>query len=356
MGWRFRPSCLLKFSLRTALLAMICTAVVMAWGVNEYGWKKREEEACRRLWRLGAQTTREDVPSDWELPPDDPLSIAESTSLPAEGLPSCLWSGWLYHPIDDIYLEDVEITPEVERDLRVFRALRSLSLIDCANANRLEFGEFPRLEYLQIVDAAITEARLREICELSRLKSLDIANHSNRPISFPSPAKMVNLNSLALKGVDVDIEVMRSIAALPKLSGLYFSWVPCSPAMVEIIATKTQLDALALEGPSVDDAMLMQLDKLIRLKTLSLASTSITNEGLRAIENLPELWSLDLGSTAVSDQGAPTLSRLRGLYDLCLLHTQITTASAPMLTHIPNLSVDLEISAAVKIAKAQQAK
>ncbi len=95
------------------------------------------------------------------------------------------------------------------------------------------------------------------------------------------------------------------------------------------------LTRLSLNGTSITDAGLQNLENLHRLQLLWMNETAVGDAGLAQLADLKGLQSLGLNKTEVTDAGLIHLRKMRDLKYLLLGHTQVTDAG---LQHLRGLA------------------
>jgi hypothetical protein len=144
--------------------------------------------------------------------------------------------------------------------------------------------EFPHVESLEVSCWDISDAALRDLAALSKLRSLsfNVMNASDRDLA--------NLRSLQrLEALHLSIHMHTSDASLQYLQGM------------------TQLQDLSLTPGQSTNAGLRYLQRMKQLRRLSLRRGSITDEGLENIRGLSRLEVLDLTETQVTVAGVKRL-------------------------------------------------
>lgn len=202
-----------------------------------------------------------------------------------------------------------------------------------------------------------------------------------------------NIQSLSLRGVDIDDDCMMQLPHLPNLTTLQISHVDISDKSVAAIAKCPALESLRLSGERLTDAGLTPLKDLKTLRKLSLGlgfsaaslepinmipnldglhfEDGAPNEFLRKLKRLPQLTELELigkstddetatilaevavnlktvylRRTGITDKGAVELAKLSNLETLTLSETPIHDESVAAFKELKNLRwLDLESSA-----------
>jgi len=98
------------------------------------------------------------------------------------------------------------------------------------------------------------------------------------------------------------------------------------------------LEAASLQGASVTDAGLKELEGLTQLRELHLGRTRITDAGLKYIASMSRLETLSLLNTAVTDAGLEHLAGLKKMTWLELYHTKVTEAGVNRLAETLELT------------------
>lgn len=162
-------------------------------------------------------------------------------------------------------------------------------------------ARLPELADLWLVDTRVTSEGLARLGGHKTLVELGItstreflANHKKLVISgdaIEALATIPGLNALRINGCSLDD---KAIGALPKLQGLrtlILLRADLSDADLAKVAELTKLEKLSLdENPGITDAGLKHLAALRDLESIGLDKTSVTGKGLaQLVEALPQL-------------------------------------------------------------------
>lgn len=149
---------------------------------------------------------------------------------------------------------------------------------------------------------------------------------------------LVELETLVLTGIDIGPKGLEALSTFPKLRKLQLSGELDHPSM-EKLSLLTNLEALVLDYPTLDDRAMPELAALIRLKTLDLGNTDLSDDGLASLSALSSLDALHLHHTRVTNRGLASLSALSSLRVLELDHTDVVDAGIQHLVPLTGLEV-----------------
>jgi hypothetical protein len=149
-----------------------------------------------------------------------------------------------------------------------------------------------------IGDLGLAHLRNFDLKDLSLYRNTQITAAGTQQLEA-----LQNLESLNLRGVDLEVTGFAFLAELKSLRKLNASLVMTDAALA-YLSELTQLEQLGLySNPELTDRGVEHLRNLKALHTLQLQFTGITDQGLTHLENLPRLRSLDLRGTGVSAVG-----------------------------------------------------
>jgi hypothetical protein len=264
---RPRRGGLLRFSLRSLLVAITLLAMGLAWFA---------------YWREGKR--REAAAGDWVLHHGG--GIAEFHSREATNPP--WWVRCLAETLPD-------------------RCLRTVTYVD--------FLKDP------------TDADLAVLRDLPNLKQLNLNDAASvTPKGLEPLAKMRHLEVLYLMRTPVGD---KGLAHAQNVHGLRELWVEgtgITDASVPWIVSNPKLTHLDVDGAKITDRSAPHLAKLQNLEVLALRNTQITSRGLAEIARLPRLKHLYLTGTAVDDEGLRHLAEVETLETLDVRLTSVTVA------------------------------
>jgi hypothetical protein len=154
------------------------------------------------------------------------------------------------------------------------------------------------------------------------------------------PKKLPRLQYLSLINAKITDAGLRHLEGWAGPQALWLDCTEISDVGLQHLKGLTQLESLTLGGTKVSDAGLQYLEGLTRLELLSLNGTKTTDEGLRNVERLSQLHDLDLRNTAISDAGLRHIEGLTKLESLRLFHTKVTDAGVAKLQKaLPNCKI-----------------
>jgi len=249
----------------------------------------------------------------------------------------------------------------------------SLSGNSDADEIAVRVGCLHDLRHLQFEETDVTDAGLRHLTPLVKLKQLALRNPYVTGDGFACLARMTRLQELSLGGEqlegrgfqhfanlcnlielsiaggkfrDDDLSAFASLAMLeqisidgvPTLHGTFADYLIGLPRLRNLVVNPritdeglasisglSQLQELRLEGPFTD-AGLLQLQSLTVLQKLELHSQYVTSLGVAVVTELPRLESLCLNTPRVTDDVIPWLERCSALEDLDFRTPALTEA------------------------------
>ncbi|KAF3443263.1 hypothetical protein FNV43_RR12945 [Rhamnella rubrinervis] len=176
--------------------------------------------------------------------------------------------------LEQLYLDDVIVSPEALKTLANFSSLKTLSLQYCGL-----FGEFPP-----------------GIFQLPNLQFLDIENNQNLTRIIPEFHSSSPLRSLKLGRTGFSGELPASIGNLNSLNVLDMSYCNFYGSIPSSFASLTQLSSLGLSSNQLTGTLPSWLMNLTNLKRLYLSSNKFQGSIPATISNLRNLEYLDLAA------------------------------------------------------------
>ena len=271
--------------------------------------------------------------------------------------------------LKDISLERCSLV--TGRGLRHLQAMVHLRKLDIRgatinDADLARLAVFPRLEYLHLPDAGITDRGIRHLLALKGLRTLSVGCSPHSTLSDEALkviACMDDLESLAVGGSRLSNAGLGLIASLSRLSDLQFGTaLPISCRGIEHLNRLTELRSLAflphtivplkalsrltleklerLDCPRlVRDTLPMRLCDLVNLRQLNLASAAhpsgvhgFRDQDLYCLRSLEKLQVLRLRGRGITDEGVKHLAALNNLEVLMLGGSdRITDAALALL-------------------------
>jgi internalin A len=170
-----------------------------------------------------------------------------------------------------------------------------------ADENLRKVATLKGLQTLDLSVSGVTNAGLKELAPLQRLKTLKIGDGGHRV----SDAGMKDVAALkGLENLDLHHNLDLTDASVKELVGL------------------SKLQSLDISGTRVSDAGLKNIASLKRLKSLNLHFlANVTDEGVKELTALKDLQTLDLGGIGMTDAGLKYLTELPQLQTLTLSST-----------------------------------
>lgn len=178
-----------------------------------------------------------------------------------------------------------------------------------------------KLRQLTMVYAAITDAGLARIAQISDLEGLGFL--------------------WATRFTDAG---MANLKALPRIRVLGLTASNITDDGLVHIARLSSLEELGLGGTRVTDAGMAHLRSLRSVRVLVLDSTQVGDAGLAQIKDLPNLEQLALDYTRVTDAGLAHLKDCKRLTHVSVLETDVTRAALTALRQaLPKCRIEADV-------------
>jgi Leucine-rich repeat (LRR) protein len=300
-----------RFSLRTLLVFVTITILVIGWYSSQYRQWSLEVEACRSL-----KTHQEAV-----------VFCGRSSSGAPHQLPSLefrnILHGRIYNPIESVFIADATIDSKAWADLRNCRSLETLKIQDCT-ISESESG-FAGLSHsvsmLDIRSRTLSREHLQQIATLQGLTHL-----------WLSPQGGIDTGELR--------EFLSKLRKLPSLRDFSLNKVDVSTDAMSAIAELRNLETLSLTDCKVGLGS-SSIRRLLKLKKMDLSNTNCDNETVRRINatNCPVLEVLILNNCEIDDGALQHISRLRALKELHVANTRISKSGPVFLLKLPKLTM-----------------
>ncbi|CAL9698167.1 unnamed protein product [Knipowitschia caucasica] len=200
----------------------------------------------------------------------------------------------------------------------------------------------PPLSQLCLNQTAVTELTLEALTSfVPQLRVLSIKQTKVSHVT--SLSQMHNLQTLSLDGTGVTEASLEHLRNHPSLSSLSLTGIQVEDGNQALqIISGLKLTQLTLPGRHcVTDGGMSALSNLTLLCELDLTDyTRVTDQGVGHLSSLTRLRKLSLSNTQVSDAGLPYLQGLLEMQDLCLDRTTVTSRGvADLIVHLPHLQV-----------------
>ena len=286
---------LLRFRLRTLLLAMLVISVAMGIYVNR---AKRQQESVAAIKRLGGWAFY-----DYEIKDDKYDPQAES------------WAPqWLRRLLGDDYLHSVVQVNMVYSE-HTGQRLDNQQITDEV---LLHMDGFPLLEMILLKELQASDDGLAHVGRLGNLRKLYIWNGRN--VTDEGVAHLAGcrqLEYLHLSESKLGDEGLRVLSGLPRLKGLSLQGNRCTDAGLAHVGRMRQLTSLWIgcmdeTRSNITGSGLTHLGKLTQLEELDLQNTGVSDKELLQLKELKSLKGLLLSGTAVKD-----VSRLQAALPNC---------------------------------------
>ncbi len=154
-------------------------------------------------------------------------------------------------------------------------------------------------------------------------------------------ANLKSLRILTLDGESVTNDDLAQLEGLTRLQKLDLGYTVVTDAGLAHLKRLTALRWLCLYATGVKGEGLANLQGLTALHCLSLANTLLTDGGLPYLKGLTALQDLDLNGNRISDAGFVNLKGLTALQTLSLRGTSVTDAgTADLQKALPKCTID----------------
>ncbi|XP_041824644.1 uncharacterized protein si:ch73-173p19.1 [Melanotaenia boesemani] len=247
------------------------------------------------------------------------------------------------------YLNLASCSKLTDSCLQYITGLKSLCFLSLDQTKVTDAGMVPYLQsapsclsQLSLNQTAVTEATLVVLpaC-VPQLRLLSIKHTKVKDVT--ALAEMFSLQTLSVDGTGVTDVSLQNLATHPALSSLSLGGIPVEDGNHTLqIISGLKLTHLTLPGRhTVTDSGLSYLCKLSLLLELDLTDyTQVTDQGVSQLSTMTRLKKLSLSNTQVTDAGLPALRCLQELQDLCLDRTAVTSQGvAELITCLPHLQV-----------------
>lgn len=256
-----------------------------------------------------------------------------------------------------------------EKTLKILGNLRDLEDVDIGGTSVTEKGlaslaGLTHLKKLNLLGADITDAGIDSLAGMKDLESLNLYRTKVSNAGLEKLKPLTNLREVDLRytrATEAGVENLRAALPNAQLVFLDYSPKPAGGKSATIVAGKGDqavadwvksiggkavmengalVEAL-LNGASVSDEGLKNIEGLTRLRKITLDGTEVGDLGIGRLAGLSGLTELSLNSTGVSDARLEHIGRLMGLRKLHLNNTLIEGGG---LAHLKNLKSLEELS------------
>jgi hypothetical protein len=290
---------LLRFRLRTLLLAVLVICVALGIYVNRV---RQQQAAVAAIRQVGGG-----VYYDYQCY-DGNLDVDRKSNVP-DWLRTRLGDDWFHSVVNVnvIYRNDAKGTSELAPANDEFLAA---------------LEDLPRLEALVTLYGPASDDGLRMISRARGLKSITMLYASrvtDRGVEYLAQLKV--LESLKLNDSQITDESLRILSQLPRLKELDVQGSRVTNDGLKHISRMHQLESLwvcSLEGKcnlAISDDGLVHLRELSQLQVLGLQGTGVTDAGFDQLAGLTSLRELFVANALVRDQ-----ARLQSALPNCVIH------------------------------------
>jgi Leucine-rich repeat (LRR) protein len=201
----------------------------------------------------------------------------------------------------------------------------------------------PKLRLLRVIH--VQDSSLKNfnkvIGECTHLRYLKLRNCKD--VSIPSSVgQLLYLQSIDLRGTELEKVVPNSLWDIPTLKHVYVSKVTPPPARSSLQPTELQTLALNLDSAGTEypyHAMAAFLERMTRLTSLTLIVNSMPAEMIKIFANMPHLVDLTMYEFHVLDKLPESHHFPQKLQRLCLYARTINEDPLPILQKLPCLVV-----------------
>ncbi|HZL91309.1 MAG TPA: hypothetical protein VFB96_23280 [Pirellulaceae bacterium] len=289
---------LLRFRLRTLLLAVLVISVALGIYVKR---AKQQQQSVAAIKRLGGWAYY-----DYQLK-DDNVDLQGESWVPA----------WLRSKLGDDYFHTVVHVNMVYND----DSGKQIQNPNMSDEILSHLDGLPRLEMLLLHGKQASDAGLAKVGRLANLRMLYIWN-----------------------GTNVTDAGVAHLAGCRRLEYLHLSESKLGDDGMRVLSELPRLRKLSLQGNFLTDAGLAHAGKMRQIESLWIGETGfrnrlITDAGVAHLAKLPKLEELDLQSTAVTDAGLVHLERMQSLKYLYLDGSKVSDTSR-LQAALPGCKVD----------------
>ena len=228
----------------------------------------------------------------------------------------------------------------------------------CTDQSIALLSELPNLRELRLEDAAVTDAGLRQVAQLSRLEIFHVARCGITDQGLSALRQLSNLAWLHLEATDITSGGLSVLDELATLQVLALPGLPLDEQGLKRIGALRQLRRLDLHDALLTSADLSHLHGLTECKWIDLSGTRIDGDGLRHLANLTNLEIIQLVRTRLSDEDLSELRRFTRCEHLDLegiVVSDVGLRSLARLTSLQRLNVRNTCVTEVGIAELQAA-
>jgi hypothetical protein len=218
--------------------------------------------------------------------------------------------------LPDVQLVDMRAPTAKDRDLQLvsrWKRLRALLIKSnqITDAGLREVQEMPRLRTFGFLgNSQITSSGLEYLTYIPHLTVLRVDNfYNNFDIADAEVvAQLRGLTNLSIGRTDVSAEQLDLLSNLVDLRTLEFRVCEIDSRGLKCLSTLSDLESLSLWGSPIGDEALESIQDLSSLRRINLRDTQVTDEGLKYLENLTLLTNIDLRGSRVTIEGVRKLS------------------------------------------------
>jgi hypothetical protein len=184
----------------------------------------------------------------------------------------------------------------------------SIEGAEISDAAMASVGQLKHLESVSVWDCKITNAALIPIGRLSNLTELALAYCPITDEGLAQMQNLQNLEDLCLYHTQVNGTGLSRLSRNQKLRDLTLSDCSSSPVAIVNFANFSNLKRLYLQHTQINDDDVAHLIGLANLETLDLSGTKITDGCINHLQKLPRLKWLYLRWTMISPEGVQRLN------------------------------------------------
>jgi hypothetical protein len=185
-------------------------------------------------------------------------------------------------------------------------------------------ADFPDLERAKLGTPDITDAGMKHVAVLKKLRWLDLEASAVGDDGIAALAGLESVEDISLKRTGIGDAAFAALARMPNVKHIRAAQTYVSDAGLEHLKGKANLVVLDLRDcPTISDAGLAHLAGLSKLRDLKVWGSQITSAGMEAIGKLTGLRVLSLQDTAVSDDGMAKLKNCGQLEQLILMRSPV---------------------------------
>lgn len=173
-------------------------------------------------------------------------------------------------------------------------------------------SEFPNLEHLSLGPTPLSEADVKAIGKLKKLRIAMLGSNSINDKMLAMLVGLIKLEELSIRKNPITSVGIKSLSGFKSLLTLGLSDTNIDDEATSTISEFPKLEYLFLDRTKITDEGVKRLSKLKNLQFLSLIDCAITDAAVEALGAMPSLRTVLVSGTSISETGRRTLQTIRG--------------------------------------------